>query len=405
MTQEQKAKAHDESLERAKEYLNSPRTCFDIEQLYNIFPELKESEDERIRGAIMHFISHTPTVPKGIINKEQMLAWLEKQGKRDARYENLEELLEADTIYQMAMNDAMVNEAKEKAVKALSELGIGKLLGFEKKGEQNHSEQDLEMVVEPKFKVGDWVILTAGELSDTIQIADFDTNRKQYWFNDGSYLGIVDEECLHHWTIQDAKDGDVLVSQYNQPFIYNGNYNDYKVGAYCGIEYTGEQFIDTYAEICWADNKFIKPATKEQRELLFQKMKESGYEWDAEKKELKLLITNGGDFESETCKQNPAWGEEDELQMQGIIDLLPGLTIRHNWLKSLKDRVQPKQEWDEDDERSIRDCIFYLKSAKKYFDTDESILFDEQWFNLCIDWLKSLYHKVKLQNTWKPGLE
>jgi len=82
MTQEQKAKAHDESLERAKEYLNSPRTCFDIEQLYNIFPELKESEDERIRGAIMHFISHTPTVPKGIISKEQMLAWLEKQGQQ-----------------------------------------------------------------------------------------------------------------------------------------------------------------------------------------------------------------------------------------------------------------------------------------------------------------------------------
>lgn len=67
--------------------------------LEEIFPELKESEDERIRGAIMHFISHTPTVPKGIINKKQMLAWLEKQGKRDVRYENLEELLEADTNY------------------------------------------------------------------------------------------------------------------------------------------------------------------------------------------------------------------------------------------------------------------------------------------------------------------
>ena len=31
----------------------------------------------------------------------------------------------------------------------------------------------------------------------------------------------------------------------------------------------------------------ISPATKEQRDLLFQKIKEAGYEWDSEKKELK----------------------------------------------------------------------------------------------------------------------
>jgi hypothetical protein len=74
-------KAYKDALERAKKYWNSPRTCVDIEVIPEIFPELKESEDERIRGAIMHFISHTPTVPKGIINKEQMLAWLEKQGE------------------------------------------------------------------------------------------------------------------------------------------------------------------------------------------------------------------------------------------------------------------------------------------------------------------------------------
>lgn len=30
----------------------------------------------------------------------------------------------------------------------------------------------------------------------------------------------------------------------------------------------------------------LKPATKEQRKLLFQKIKESGYEWLADKKEL-----------------------------------------------------------------------------------------------------------------------
>ena len=31
----------------------------------------------------------------------------------------------------------------------------------------------------------------------------------------------------------------------------------------------------------------LHPATKEQRDLLFQKMKEAGYEWDSERKKLK----------------------------------------------------------------------------------------------------------------------
>jgi hypothetical protein len=87
-------------------------------------------------------------------------------------------------------------------------------------------EQDLyELVnqksadkVEPKFKVGDWVVLTAGELSTTLQIVNIDTNKRLYWFNDSSYLPIVDEECLHLWTIQDAKEGDAEArTMYDKP--------------------------------------------------------------------------------------------------------------------------------------------------------------------------------------------
>ena len=85
---EEKAKAYDKALEIMKVYYN--RTQFssisdskeELKTIEKAFPELKESEDERIRGAIIHFISHTPTVPKGVIGKETMLAWLEKQGKQ-----------------------------------------------------------------------------------------------------------------------------------------------------------------------------------------------------------------------------------------------------------------------------------------------------------------------------------
>ena len=45
-----------------------------------------------------------------------------------------------------------------------------------------------------------------------------------------------------------------------------------------------------YYSKTWTCN--LHPATKEQRNLLFQKMKDAGYEWDVEKKELKKLVPN-----------------------------------------------------------------------------------------------------------------
>ena len=89
----------------------------------------------------------------------------------------------------------------------------------------------------------------------------------------------------HLWTINDAEDGDVLVSASNQPFIYNGKYTDSTIGAYIGISYDGKEVI--IAKSCnWTINKDVKPAPKEQRDLLFQRMKEDGYVWNEDKKEL-----------------------------------------------------------------------------------------------------------------------
>ena len=47
MTDKEKAKAYDEAIERAKSYGNIIAE--------EIFPELKESDDEKIKKAIMHY--------------------------------------------------------------------------------------------------------------------------------------------------------------------------------------------------------------------------------------------------------------------------------------------------------------------------------------------------------------
>ena len=57
--------------------------------------------------------------------------------------------------------------------------------------------------------------------------------------------------------------------------------------AYCGID-CGDAFHVSVEISWWADGN-IFPATKEQCDFLFQEMKEAGYEWDAEKKELKKI--------------------------------------------------------------------------------------------------------------------
>ena len=74
-TNDEKARAYDEALIKVKELLDSPRTCFDIVQLKDVFPELREIEDERIRKSLIGLVEQFMTDEQ----KEKTLAWLEKQ--------------------------------------------------------------------------------------------------------------------------------------------------------------------------------------------------------------------------------------------------------------------------------------------------------------------------------------
>ena len=122
----------------AERVYDNGSTVINRNDLEEMFPELKESEDERIREGLIRCVKGN--MPDNDFRKKY-IAWLEKQGEKEADpiYKYLKELLASDNIYQMAMNDDMVQEAKTKAINALSELEIGKLLGIEKQGEQKSS--------------------------------------------------------------------------------------------------------------------------------------------------------------------------------------------------------------------------------------------------------------------------
>lgn len=80
MTQEEKAKAYDKAQEKIK-YVIDCGVMVTNDDLKEIFPELKESEDERIRKGLITIYRDIPLYSKVIddVRAEDIIKWLEKQ--------------------------------------------------------------------------------------------------------------------------------------------------------------------------------------------------------------------------------------------------------------------------------------------------------------------------------------
>ena len=80
---EQKARAYDKALNKARQLLDYPTTNF-RRDLDDLFPELKESEDERIRKAISQCVEDMRGQFEKLysVHHKDAIAWLEKQAPR-----------------------------------------------------------------------------------------------------------------------------------------------------------------------------------------------------------------------------------------------------------------------------------------------------------------------------------
>ena len=318
-------KKYREAVKKAEAFYYSATTkpITEREVLANIFPELQESEDERIRKAIIESLPKYGYLPQTSIKVEDAIVWIEKQGtsytKMDVDDAYLKGISDAkneiekqyESNYQIRKDIATFifnyrGDIKDRA-KWMNYLGIkvslvekqGKQKDFAPKSQRMVPAEATEAtyttevetgdggikalvtgkVVMPKFKVGDWI---ANDycMGKVIELTD-----DAYLLDTGQGIPFSYEHNAHLWTIADAKDGDVLqlgvVTAIFEKFIGNGCCK-----CYCSV-CNGEFEIPNQDG---ADNSYgchnATPATKEQRNLLFQKMKEAGYEWDAEKLEL-----------------------------------------------------------------------------------------------------------------------
>ena len=265
---EEKAKRYDDVLKQIKECTpdeNGFVTIYPNE----IFPELKESEDEKIKNWIVAKLTQicrnaTGEEDKDVVEKyHKACAWLEKQGEQKSQGKSALE----------AINEEDVGNANK-----IDDCSIG----------SNYFGTIDKAVSKSEIVKDTWYVCTCTTCTEHTRI----------WFNKGiAYLGndilkydlgFEPEEYQGYfrlWTIEDAKDGDVLAED-SCIFIIQKLCGITAAKTYCALFNDGD-FDD--GSTLYFDIDSTKPASKEQCELLFQKMKEAGYEWNKDKKELKKL--------------------------------------------------------------------------------------------------------------------
>lgn len=198
-----------------------------INEIDEEHPELKESEDERIRKNCIHFLELQKTHHASTVEIDECIAWVEKQG------------------------------------------------------EQKPTDN-----VVPKFKTGDWITNS----KQTWLVDKVKDNFYFVKSIDGGLAVLTflyAHDNLHLWTIQDAKPGDVLEfgdhGRLVIGIVSHINSITRKLDCVCLLDGDKFRLGNFYA----LDTVILHPATKEQREVLMSKMYEADYEWDGEKLKLK----------------------------------------------------------------------------------------------------------------------
>ena len=267
-------------------YQDLKREFFNGSSYENMFPTNTSAEDDVRRRSTIQVLEYARSLDAcnqfGKADIDKNIAWLEKQRNNSTSIDIDEMVMKysqtKDGDFGLPVN-CMIRAYRQGINDALNLSSC-----IEKQGEQKPADK-----VEPKFKVGDWIVQENIGIYKVIEVCES-------WYEvvdnkDERYSISFDKEYMCHlWTINDANDGDVLVDSYSKDSIiilYKGIYKERSILAHCG--WNGYNFsIKTngfgYGGL---DNTDYLPATKEQRDLLFEKMKNTGYEWDAENKELK----------------------------------------------------------------------------------------------------------------------
>ena len=192
MTKEEKARAYDEALEGIEDYIKSLKnvndgiwSARDIENsLLEIFPQLKESRDEKIRKTLINFFDGWgDKVWDSGIKYSEVIAWLEKQKTSE---ESLQYLRENHSPSEMSDFQAAMNIAVAKA------YDKGYNDGLERQGEQKPAEEYNITGIGSKNAQG-----KLGEMIKNLKPAEWSEEDKEMSLDAIKYLEIFDAQGIH----------------------------------------------------------------------------------------------------------------------------------------------------------------------------------------------------------------
>lgn len=291
-----------------------------LEKKDEFLPKVKESEDDKIRKEIIAYFKADWAEEEGI-TRPDWIAWLEKQERKDynpykviiesiaemcERYSHTKDWKDFYDNVKVKCKDAIEYDNKANPEKQGKQKSIIKMktpeesLGIDSDTYNEivdaciYDEQKPDDRVEPKFHKGEWIVFNGLTLYVEEVVRGFYRT-----ISIGGIYSSYDwdiDSSARLWSLKDVKDGDVLYAGGSHCyfkeyiFMFSSFTEDNVISTHFGYDVfhgTFDKDITRFGRE--EDFMFVTPATKKQRELLFQKMKEVGYEWDAEKKEPKKI--------------------------------------------------------------------------------------------------------------------
>jgi hypothetical protein len=353
-------------LRLAKKALESG--SYDRKTIEYIFPELKESEDERIRNGLIGYFRagkcENISSYHGISTND-ILAWLEKQSEH------------ANFRDKIQIGDKVTRNEDGMLVKRIA------------KKDEKQDEQEPADEAKPKFKVGDWVIDKNGIVKQILSYKDC-----IYKHTDG-YSSKMFEDEWRLWDItKDAKEGDILI--HNEcTFIFMG----IKDGIVQALE---ENLLDGTNPVPFGEpskgKDYYYPAIKEQRDALIKAMADAGYTFDFEKRELKKIEQKHTPKHKvgDTIYYN-SFGEVKSMIVANIVTDNTDNPMYEDENGSAvfeKDLVEQKPTWSEEDEQFLLVCKNALAKYQVSDKWDASII---------SQWLENRLKPLRFQSSTNTG--